>query len=166
LPFTKFFAWKLLNQILMCSSFLVFCKVLCFLSLSVRWKFLSSNWVKINIDGVRLLGDILVLLLVEVFFVGVWKNLLKLFLCFLKFRLHWLLSFMGLYMLWRKLKRWDLLMFDWNVILFWFLLCLLLWQMFKLANLGFIHRESFHWYSRFPSSLFLKFFMNTYVSFF
>ena len=32
----------------------------------------------------------------------------------------------------------------------------------KLANLGFIHRESFHWYNRLPSSLFLKFFMNRY----
>ena len=30
----------------------------------------------------------------------------------------------------------------------------------KLANLGFIYRESFNWYNRFPSSLFLKFFMN------
>jgi len=32
----------------------------------------------------------------------------------------------------------------------------------KLANLGFIHRESFHWYSMFPSSHFLEFFMNMY----
>jgi len=32
----------------------------------------------------------------------------------------------------------------------------------KLTNLRFIHRESFHWYNRFPSSLFLKFFMNKY----
>ena len=32
----------------------------------------------------------------------------------------------------------------------------------KLANLGFIHRESFHWYNRLPSSLFLEFFMNRY----
>ena len=32
----------------------------------------------------------------------------------------------------------------------------------KLVNLGFIHRESFHWYNRLPSSLLLKFFMNRY----
>jgi len=32
----------------------------------------------------------------------------------------------------------------------------------KLANLGFIHRESFHWYNRLPSSLFLELFMNKY----
>jgi len=32
----------------------------------------------------------------------------------------------------------------------------------KLANLGFIHRESFHWYNRLSSSLLLEFFMNRY----
>jgi len=32
----------------------------------------------------------------------------------------------------------------------------------KLANLGFIHRKSFHWYNRLPASLFLEFFMNRY----
>ena len=32
----------------------------------------------------------------------------------------------------------------------------------KLANLGFIHRESFHWYNRLPSRLFLELFMNRY----
>jgi len=32
----------------------------------------------------------------------------------------------------------------------------------KLANFGFIHRESFHWYNRLPSSLFLELFMNRY----
>jgi len=32
----------------------------------------------------------------------------------------------------------------------------------KLANLGFIHRESFHWYNKLSSSLFLEFFMNRY----
>jgi len=33
----------------------------------------------------------------------------------------------------------------------------------KLANLGFIHRESFHWYNRLPYAMFLKFFfMNRY----
>jgi len=33
---------------------------------------------------------------------------------------------------------------------------------YKLANLRFIHRESFHWYNRLPSSPFLEFFMNRY----
>jgi len=32
----------------------------------------------------------------------------------------------------------------------------------KLVDFGFIHRESFHWYNRLPSSLFLEFFMNRY----
>ena len=32
----------------------------------------------------------------------------------------------------------------------------------KLTNLGFIHRESFHWYNRLLASLFLEFFMNRY----
>jgi len=32
----------------------------------------------------------------------------------------------------------------------------------KLTNLGFIHRESFHWYNRVSSSLFLEFFINRY----
>ena len=34
--------------------------------------------------------------------------------------------------------------------------------LYKLANLGFIHIKSFHWYNRISSSLFLKFFMNRY----
>ena len=37
---------------------------------------------------------------------------------------------MGLYMLWRKLKRWGLLMSGWNMILLWFVWCLLLGLMF------------------------------------
>jgi len=32
----------------------------------------------------------------------------------------------------------------------------------KLANLEFIHKESFHWYNRLSSCMFLKFFMNMY----
>ena len=65
--------------------------------------FLHQVGLKLTLMG--LLGDILILLHVEVFSVGVWGNLLELSLRFLKFRLLWLLSFMGLYMLWRKLKR-------------------------------------------------------------
>jgi len=32
----------------------------------------------------------------------------------------------------------------------------------KLTNLGFIPRESFHWYNKLPSSRFLEFFINSY----
>jgi len=76
-------------------------------------------------------------------------------------------------------------MSGWNVILRWFVMCLLQGPMFlgccgkirfrvvhifregnvcadKLTNLGFIHRETFHWYNRLPFSLFLEFFMNRY----
>ena len=52
-------------------------KVLC--PLPVRWEFPSSGWVKINIDGVA--RDILILLLVEVFFVGVYGGIYWSFLC-------------------------------------------------------------------------------------
>ena len=86
--------------------------------------------IGLKLTLMRLLGDILVLLLVKVFFVGVWESLLVFSLCFLKFRLLWL-SFMELYMLWRKLKRWGLLMYGWNVILPWFVLHLLLGLMFR-----------------------------------
>jgi len=64
--------------------------------------FFHQVGLKLTLMG--LLGDILVLLLVEVVFVRVCMgNLLELFMLFLKFRLLWLLSFMG-YMLWRKSK--------------------------------------------------------------
>jgi len=33
----------------------------------------------------------------------------------------------------------------------------------KLVNLGFIHRESFHWYNKLPCSLFLELFINMYT---
>ena len=77
-----------------------------FRPLLVRWEFPSPGLVKINTDGVA--GDILVLLLVEVFFVGVWGSLLMLSMCFLKFRLLWMVNFMELYMLRRKLKKMGL----------------------------------------------------------
>ena len=64
----------------------------------------------------------------------VWGSLLMLSLCFLKFRLLWLMSFMELYMLWRKLKKWGLLMYGLNVILPWFVLHLLLGLMFVDAS--------------------------------
>jgi len=90
--------------------------------------FLDQAGLKLTLMG--LLGDILVLLLVEVFSVGVRGSLLVLSFRLLKFSLLWLLSFMELYMLWRKLKRWGLLMYDLNVILPWFVLHLLLGLMF------------------------------------
>ena len=80
--------------------------------------------LKLTLMG--LLRDILVMLVVEVFSVGVWGSILVLSLRVLKFSLLWLLSFMELYMLWRKLKRWGLLMYGLNVILSWFVLHLLL----------------------------------------
>ena len=52
------------------------------------------------------------------------------FLRLLTFTLLWLLSFMDLYMLWRKLKRWILIMYGLNVILPWLVVHLLLRQMF------------------------------------
>ena len=61
------------------------------------------------------------------------KNLLVFFQRFFKFRLFWLLSFMKLYMLWRKLKKWDLLMSGLNMILIWFVLRLLLGLMFRVC---------------------------------
>ena len=64
------------------------------------------------------------------YFLWEWGSLLELSLRFLTFRLLWLLNFMELYMLWRKLKSWFLLMSSWNVTLPWFVLRLLLWQMF------------------------------------
>jgi len=50
----------------------------------VRWEFPSPGCVKINTDGVA--RGILVLLLVEVFFVRAWENLLVLSLCLLKYK--------------------------------------------------------------------------------
>jgi len=98
--------------------------------------------------------------IVEVFFVGLWKNLLELSLLFLKFRMLWLMS-MRLHMLWRKLKRLDLLMSGWNTCLNYFRIdeILVLLTMGKSglgllfakkmrelisSNLGFLHREFFH----------------------
>jgi len=81
----------------------------------------SLGWVKINIDR-----DILVLLLVEVFFVGVYWGPV-----FLDVQTDLVARFMKLYMLWKKFNIWDLLMYDLNVILSWFVLCLLLELLFR-----------------------------------
>jgi len=96
--------------------------------LPVSREFPSPHWVKINTDeaargypGLAACGSI---------FRGVWGSLLELSLRFLTFRLLWLLNFMELYMLWRKLKSWVLLMSGWNVTLSWFVMRLLLGQMF------------------------------------
>ena len=91
---------------------------------SVRWEFPSPGWVKINTNGATM--GFLVFLVVLVFFMGVWGSLLVVSLFFFVFRLFWLLSFMELYMLLNKLKRWVLLVYGLNVILPWFVLHLLL----------------------------------------
>ena len=47
---------------------------------------MGVHHTRLKLTLMGLLGDISVLLLVEVFFVGVWGSLLVLSLCFLKFR--------------------------------------------------------------------------------
>jgi len=73
--------------------------------LPVRWDFSSPGWVKINIDGaargssgLATCGGI---------FRGSMGEFIGTFSAFLAFRLLWLLDFIELYMLWRKLKSWD-----------------------------------------------------------
>jgi len=83
--------------------------------LPVRCQFLKPCWVKIKTGGA--VRGYLSLVTCGGVFRGSMRGFIELSLRFLKFRLLWLLSFMGLYMLWRKLKRWGLLMFGWNVIL-------------------------------------------------
>ena len=77
-----------------------------------------------------LLGVLLVLVLVVVFFVGVWEILLVVFLPSLIFRLFWLLNFIGLYMPLKKLKKLVLLLYGLSVILSWFVLHLQLGLIF------------------------------------
>jgi len=77
-----------------------------------------------------LLGILLILLLVVIFFMGVRESLLIVYLFSLMFKLLWLPSFMELYMLLNKFKRWVLLVHGLNVIMFWFMLHLRLWLMF------------------------------------
>ena len=97
--------------------------------LPVRWKFPSPSWVKINTDGAaRGYPD---LATCEGIFRGSMGEFIGFFLRFLKFRLLWLLSFMELFMLWMKLKRWSLLMYNLNVMLPWFVLHLLLGLIFR-----------------------------------
>ena len=88
----------------------------------------QAGWVKINIDGLLRYPGFATC---EGIFRRSMRSLLVFSLHLLKFRLLWLLSFMELYMLWRKLKRWELLMSDLNVILPWFVLRLLLEVMFR-----------------------------------
>jgi len=74
----------------------------------------SLHQTELKLTLMGLLGDILVLLLVEVFFVRVCKNLLVLSLRFLKFRLLWLLSFMELYMKEAQKMRFTNICFERN----------------------------------------------------
>ena len=91
--------------------------------------------VKLTLMG--LLGDILDLLVVEVFSIGVWRSLLVVSLCFLMFRLLWLLNFMELYMLWRKLKMGlTKVWLDYDFVLPWFVLHLLLGLILVLIIVG------------------------------
>jgi len=122
--------WRMIYSISMCSSFLVLTLVLVefYVIYLLDGSFLRQAGFKLTLLG--LLGIIQVLSLVEVFFVGVYESLLEFSLRFLTFRLFWLLNFMELYMLLRKLRSWDLLMFGWNVTRSWFVLRLLLGQMF------------------------------------
>jgi len=93
-------------------------------------KFYDINTRNGKVVHPLLLGVLLILLLVAVFFMGVWGSLLVVFLLSLIFRLLWLLSFMKLYMSLKKLKILVLLVYDLNVILPWFVLHLLLGLMF------------------------------------
>ena len=112
-----------------CLSFLVL--ILAVVKLYIRfllWEFPSPSCVKLNTDGTARVLQVLLLLVV--FYVRVWENLLVVSLFSLMFILLWLLSFMDLYMLLNKLKRWVLLVDGLDVILSWFVLHFLPWLMF------------------------------------
>jgi len=61
--------------------------------LPIRWEFPSPGWVKINIDGVA--RSILVLLLVEVFFVEVFGEFIGAFSAFLEIHTVMAIEFYG-----------------------------------------------------------------------
>ena len=140
----------------------------------------------------RLLGDILVLLLMEIFFVGVYWGFLCVswssdcYVCWVlwSYTCYGGSSKMGPTNVWlecdsilvcaaftaRTNVPW-MLSNQWNTCLNYYgKIKFTITHIFregiacadKLANLGFIHRESFHWYNRLPSSLILEFFMNRY----
>ena len=96
------FQWKMICWI---STWLSFLVLLVNFSVPFLLDVSSFHQARLKLTLMELLGDILVLLLMEVFFVGVWGSLLVLSLHFLKFRLLWLMNFMKLYILWRKLKK-------------------------------------------------------------
>ena len=78
--------------------------------LSVRREFPSSDCVKINTDGVaRGYPGLAPCESIFVENMGKFIGVFSVFF-FFKFRLLWLLSFMGLYMLWKNIKRCALLM--------------------------------------------------------
>ena len=88
--------------------------------LLVRWEFPSPRWIKINIDG-----DILVLLLVEEFSMGVW-GVYWFFLWFLEVQTVMVTKFYGIIHAMEEAQKTSLLMYGLNVILPWFVLHLLL----------------------------------------
>jgi len=64
-------------------------------------------------------------------FCGSMREFIGAFSTFFEVQTTMVASFKELYMLWRKLKRWGLLMYSLNVILSWFVLRLLLRLMFR-----------------------------------
>jgi len=95
----------------------------------VRWEFPSSDWVKINTDGVA--QGYLGLVTCRGIFRGSMWEFIGEFSAFLDVHTALVLSFMELYMLWRKLKGWGLLVYGLNVIMPWFVLHLLLGLIYR-----------------------------------
>ena len=96
--------------------------------LLVRCEFPSPGWVKINTDNV--VRGSLDLATCGGIFHGSMREFIGGFSVFLDVQTAWLLTFMELYTLLKKLKRWVLLIYGLNVILPWFMLHLLLELMF------------------------------------
>ena len=97
--------------------------------LPVRWEFPSPDWVKINTDGA--VRDYPGLAACGSIFRGSMREFIGVFSAFLDVQTALIAEFYGvIYMLWRKLKSWVLLMSGWNVTLPCFVLRLLLGQMF------------------------------------
>jgi len=90
--------------------------------LPVRWEFPSPSWVKINIDGATRGSSSLAAC--GGIFHGSMGEFIYGFSVFFDTAL--VAEFMELYMALKKLKRWILLVYDLNVILFWLVLHLLL----------------------------------------
>ena len=144
--------------------------------LLIRWKFPSRGWVKINIDGtatgypgIATCGGI---------FHGSMGEFIGAFSAFLEVQTALVAEFYGVIQAMEEAQKMGLinvwLECDSALVCAGFNFCgtirFRVTHIFregnvcadKLANLGFIHIESFHWYNRLPASLFLEFFMNRY----